>query len=201
MVLTLISPQNSSHFLNTNLYLRLVCGTQAAEMILGASSEIQFVDVCSWSSIWPSVSASSSRDDFGRFFRNSICWCLFLEQHMAISFSFGQSGCCLLVPARWRCRPSIIIGVAVANSSACLYEPGLCWPHWHNYQCFLCFFLDFVASWLYHAKRWKSINIGIFPRCTHANNDVRFRIWHPWCIFWKLLVKSTCKHINIWYLE
>ena len=37
---------------------------------------------------------------------------------MVISLSFGQSGCCLLVPGRWRCRLSIIIGVAVANSSA-----------------------------------------------------------------------------------
>ena len=37
---------------------------------------------------------------------------------MAISFSFGQSGCCLLLPGRWRCRLSIMIAVAVANSSA-----------------------------------------------------------------------------------
>ena len=37
---------------------------------------------------------------------------------MAINVSFGQSGCCLLVPGRWRCQLSIIIGVAVANSSA-----------------------------------------------------------------------------------
>ena len=60
----------------------------------------------------------SCRDDFVSCFRNTICWCLFLEQHMAIKFSFGQSGCCLLMPGRWRCRLSILIGVAVANSSA-----------------------------------------------------------------------------------
>ena len=37
---------------------------------------------------------------------------------MVISFSFGQIGCSLLVPGRWRCRLSIMIGAAVANSSA-----------------------------------------------------------------------------------
>ena len=36
---------------------------------------------------------------------------------MAISFSFGQSGCCFLVPGKWRCRLSIMIGVPVANYS------------------------------------------------------------------------------------
>ena len=36
---------------------------------------------------------------------------------MAISFSFGKSGCYLLVPGRWRCRLSIMIGVVAANSS------------------------------------------------------------------------------------
>ena len=64
---------------------------------------------------------------------------------MVISLSFGQSGCCLLVPGRWRCRLSIMIGVAVANSSARVNQ--VCCPHWHNYQCLLCFFLDFVDNW------------------------------------------------------
>ena len=37
---------------------------------------------------------------------------------MAISFSFGQSRCCFMVPGRWRCQLSIMIGVAVTDSSA-----------------------------------------------------------------------------------
>ena len=39
---------------------------------------------------------------------------------MVTKFSFGQNWCCLLVPGRWRCRFSIIIGVPVANSSVCV---------------------------------------------------------------------------------
>ena len=37
------------------------------------------------------------KDDSVSCFRNLICWCLFLENHMAINFHFGQSGYCLLV--------------------------------------------------------------------------------------------------------
>ena len=41
---------------------------------------------------------------------------------MAINFSFGQSECCLLVPGKLRCQLCIMIGVAVASSSACLNQ-------------------------------------------------------------------------------
>ena len=46
---------------------------------------------------------------------------------MAIKFSFGQSGCCLLVPGRYRCRLFIMTGVAVTSSSARVNQ--ICFNH------------------------------------------------------------------------
>ena len=37
---------------------------------------------------------------------------------MVMNISFGLSGCCFLVAARWGCQLSIMIGAAVASSSS-----------------------------------------------------------------------------------
>ena len=101
---------------------------------------------------------------------------------MAINLSFTQSGCCLLVPDRWRCQLAIMIRSAAASSSPRVNQV------WVGRISILSmsylFFFNFADSKQYHAKQWKSKNKGMFPRYTHAINDVRFKNWHPWCIFW-----------------
>ena len=68
MVLVLLSPQISFHFLNIDLYLHLVCGADAVQMTFCAVLKTRFVGACSWGSIWLSISASGKGV--------IVCWCL-----------------------------------------------------------------------------------------------------------------------------